>query len=181
MYAKKITLIGNEAGLGVRNAGSIGASAGNLVVTAAGRLENTGTLEGQSVQLSSTGSDFDNRGGTIRQTSTASLAIAAPTLSNTNGGWIGTEPLSTGSGAGTGTTGSMGGLIEGAKQKIWSISNQIAGGKPAPQLKIGLVAYRDRKDAYVTKVFDLTEDLDRAEADVGDDGPGDEDRPAVPD
>ena len=28
---------------------------------------------------------------------------------------------------------------------------------------------------------DLTEDLDRAVADVGDDGPGDEDRPAVPD
>ncbi len=117
MYAKKITLIGNEAGLGVRNAGSIGASAGNLVVTAAGRLENTGTLEGQSVQLSSTGSDpstgsggtIDNRGGTIRQTSTASLAIAAPALSNTNGGWIGAEPLSTGSGAGTGTAGTTGG------------------------------------------------------------------------
>lgn len=109
MYAKKITLIGTEAGLGVRNAGSIGASAGNLVVTAAGRLENTGTLEGQSVQLSSTGSDIDNRGGTIRQTSTASLAIAAPTLSNTNGGWIGTEPLSVGTGAGTGTTSSTGG------------------------------------------------------------------------
>lgn len=109
MYAKKITLIGTEAGLGVRNAGSIGASAGNLVVTAAGRLENTGTLEGQSVQLASTGGDIDNRGGTIRQTSTASLAIAAPTLSNTNGGWIGTEPLSVGTGAGTGTTGSTGG------------------------------------------------------------------------
>ncbi len=30
------------------------------------------------------------------------------------------------------TTGSMGGLIEGAKQKIWAICNQIAGGKPAP-------------------------------------------------
>jgi Mg-chelatase subunit ChlD len=58
------------------------------------------------------------------------------------------------------TTGSMGGLIEGAKQKIWSISNQIAGGKPAPQLKIGLVAYRDRGDAYITKVFELTDDLD---------------------
>lgn len=109
MYAKKITLIGNEAGLGVRNAGSIGASAGNLVVTAAGRLENTGTLEGQSVQLASNGGDIDNRGGTIRQTSTALLAIAAPTLSNTNGGWIGSEPLSAGSGAGTGTTGTTGG------------------------------------------------------------------------
>lgn len=58
------------------------------------------------------------------------------------------------------TTGSMGGLLEGAKQKIWAISNQIAGGKPAPQLKVGLVAFRDRGDEYVTKVFDLTEDLD---------------------
>jgi Mg-chelatase subunit ChlD len=58
------------------------------------------------------------------------------------------------------TTGSMGGLIEGAKQKIWAICNQIAGGKPVPDLKVGLVAYRDRGDAYVTKVTDLTDDLD---------------------
>jgi Mg-chelatase subunit ChlD len=58
------------------------------------------------------------------------------------------------------TTGSMGGLIEGAKQKIWAICNQIAGGKPTPDLKVGLVAYRDRGDDYVTKVFDLTDDLD---------------------
>lgn len=58
------------------------------------------------------------------------------------------------------TTGSMGGLIQGAKDKIWSISNQIAGGKPSPDLKIGLVAYRDRGDAYITKITDLTDDLD---------------------
>src|SRR5882724_4993281 len=58
------------------------------------------------------------------------------------------------------TTGSMGGLIDAAKQKIWAICNQVAGGKPTPQLKVGLVAFRDRGDDYVTKVFDLTEDLD---------------------
>jgi Mg-chelatase subunit ChlD len=58
------------------------------------------------------------------------------------------------------TTGSMGGLIEGAKQKIWAISNQIASGKPVPDLKIGLVAYRDRGDEYITRVTDLTDDLD---------------------
>jgi Mg-chelatase subunit ChlD len=58
------------------------------------------------------------------------------------------------------TTGSMGGLIEGAKRKIWAICNQVASGKPTPQLKIGLVAYRDRGDVYITKVFDLTDDLD---------------------
>jgi Mg-chelatase subunit ChlD len=58
------------------------------------------------------------------------------------------------------TTGSMGGLIEAAKQKVWAICNQIAGGKPTPDLKVGLVAYRDRGDAYITKVFDLTDNLD---------------------
>jgi len=58
------------------------------------------------------------------------------------------------------TTGSMGGLIEGAKTKIWSICNQIASGKPVPDLKVGLVAFRDRGDEYITKVFDLSDDLD---------------------
>jgi len=58
------------------------------------------------------------------------------------------------------TTGSMSGLINAAKQKIWSISNQISSGTPSPIVKIGLVAYRDRGDAYVTKVIDLNDDLD---------------------
>jgi Mg-chelatase subunit ChlD len=60
------------------------------------------------------------------------------------------------------TTGSMGGLIQGAKDKIWAISNQIAGGKPAPDLKIGLVGYRDRGpgEQYITKIVELTDDLD---------------------
>src|SRR5262245_21094367 len=58
------------------------------------------------------------------------------------------------------TTGSMGGLIDAAKRKIWAICNQIAGGKPTPNLKVGLVAFRDRGDEYVTKITDLTDDLD---------------------
>jgi Mg-chelatase subunit ChlD len=58
------------------------------------------------------------------------------------------------------TTGSMGGLIDAAKKKIWSISNQIASGTPTPQVKIGLVAFPDRGDEYITRVFDLTDDLD---------------------
>jgi hypothetical protein len=59
------------------------------------------------------------------------------------------------------TTGSMGGLIEGAKLKIWSIANQIIIGTPAPELRVGLVGYRDRGDEYVTRVFDLSSDLDQ--------------------
>jgi uncharacterized protein YegL len=58
------------------------------------------------------------------------------------------------------TTGSMSGLIEGAKQKIWSIANELIAATPRPELKIGLVAYRDRGDAYVTQATDLTADID---------------------
>jgi len=58
------------------------------------------------------------------------------------------------------STGSMGGLIEGAKQKIWSIANSIIAQKPTPEVRIGLVTYRDRGDEYVTKKFDLTSDID---------------------
>ena len=76
------------------------------------------------------------------------------------------------------TTSSMGGLIEGAKQRIWAIANEIAKGRPAPRVKMGLVAFRDKGDAYVTKVFDLSENLDNTykdllslSADGGGDGP----------
>jgi hypothetical protein len=58
------------------------------------------------------------------------------------------------------TTGSMGGLIEGAKAKIWSIANQMIAAEPTPRLKIGLIGYRDRGDDYITKVFGLSEDID---------------------
>ncbi len=58
------------------------------------------------------------------------------------------------------TTGSMGGLIETAKEKIWSIATTMASAQQTPDIRIGLVAYRDRHDAYVTKVVDLSADLD---------------------
>lgn len=64
------------------------------------------------------------------------------------------------------TTGSMSGLIEGAKQKIWSIANAMASAKPRPQIKIGLVAYRDRGDDYITKLTPMTDDLDAVYSDL---------------
>ena len=44
MYAGKITLISTEAGVGVHNAGQIGATAGDVVITAEGRLQNSGQI-----------------------------------------------------------------------------------------------------------------------------------------
>jgi hypothetical protein len=58
------------------------------------------------------------------------------------------------------TTGSMGGLIEGAKRRIWSIARRIGEGRPQPELRIALVGYRDLGDEYVTRVHDLTGDMD---------------------
>jgi Mg-chelatase subunit ChlD len=58
------------------------------------------------------------------------------------------------------TTGSMGGLIEGAKQRIWSVARRIGEGRPRPDLRIALVAYRDKGDLYVTQVHDFTGDMD---------------------
>ncbi|MBR5709661.1 MAG: VWA domain-containing protein [Thermoguttaceae bacterium] len=58
------------------------------------------------------------------------------------------------------STGSMSGLIEGAKQKIWSIANSIISQDPAPEIKIGLISYRDKGDEYVTQIMDLTDDID---------------------
>jgi Mg-chelatase subunit ChlD len=58
------------------------------------------------------------------------------------------------------TTGSMSGLIAAAKEKIWSIASTMAQTDQAPIIRMGLVAYRDRGDAYVTRVVDLSSDLD---------------------
>lgn len=58
------------------------------------------------------------------------------------------------------TTGSMGGLIEGAKRRIWSIARHIGEGRPRPDLRIALVGYRDLGDAYVTQVHPFTSDMD---------------------
>jgi Mg-chelatase subunit ChlD len=58
------------------------------------------------------------------------------------------------------TTSSMGGMIEAAKEKIWSIASTMASAQSAPRIKMGLVAFRDRGDDYITKVIDLSDDLD---------------------
>ncbi|HET7502352.1 MAG TPA: vWA domain-containing protein [Kofleriaceae bacterium] len=64
------------------------------------------------------------------------------------------------------TTGSMGGLIEGAKRTVWSIATHIRKADPDAQLRIGLVAYRDIGDDYVTRDFALTTDLDAVFAEL---------------
>ncbi len=78
------------------------------------------------------------------------------------------------------TTGSMGGLLDGAKQRIWGIVNEVMASPTRPDVRMGLVAYRDHGDAYVTRVLPITRDLDKVystlmeyRAEGGGDGPED--------
>ncbi len=64
------------------------------------------------------------------------------------------------------TTGSMGGEIEMVKKKTKDLVAKLASGKPAPIVRVGLVAYRDRGDDYVTKVFPFSDDIDKVVKDI---------------
>ncbi|MHA6910757.1 filamentous hemagglutinin N-terminal domain-containing protein, partial [Ralstonia pseudosolanacearum] len=67
MYAGKITLVGTEAGVGVRNAGQIGASAGDVTVTADGRLENSGRITASGTVHADTNGGVTNAGTVYAQ------------------------------------------------------------------------------------------------------------------
>lgn len=66
------------------------------------------------------------------------------------------------------TTGSMSGLIAAAKDKVWAIANTLATAKPTPVIRFGLIGYRDKGDDYVTRHFQLSDDLDTAYTDLFD-------------
>jgi Mg-chelatase subunit ChlD len=76
------------------------------------------------------------------------------------------------------TTGSMQGEIDMVKTKVKDLVAKLSSGKPAPIVRVGLVAFRDRGDTYVTKVYPFSEDIDKfvgdisqLQADGGGDGP----------
>lgn len=92
----------------------------------------------------------------------AALTGAAPTLA-ASAAKTATQPMQN-SGAvveivfAIDCSGSMGGVIETAKQKVWDIVNEIALAKPAPRLRIGLLGYGNADRTW--RKFDLSDDLD---------------------
>ncbi|SBV99869.1 vWA domain-containing protein [uncultured Dysgonomonas sp.] len=57
-------------------------------------------------------------------------------------------------------TGSMGGLIGTAKEKIWSITSSLSQTDPAPEIEVGMLFYRDRGDDFITKIIPLGTNMD---------------------
>ncbi len=66
------------------------------------------------------------------------------------------------------TTGSMQGEIDMVKKKTKEMVAKLSAGKPTPVIRVGLVAYRDKGDAYVTKVFPFSQDIDQVVKDISD-------------
>ncbi|MFK7954996.1 MAG: VWA domain-containing protein [Lysobacterales bacterium] len=64
------------------------------------------------------------------------------------------------------TTGSMSAAIQTAKEKVWFIANEIARAGNQPDLRLCLMAYRDRGDDYVTRLSELTDNIDDIHADL---------------
>lgn len=62
MYANKIMLVGTEAGVGVRNAGYLGAAAGDVLVTADGLLSNSGHMAAAGAMRLNSVAGIDNAG-----------------------------------------------------------------------------------------------------------------------
>lgn len=75
-------------------------------------------------------------------------------------------------------TGSMGGLISAAKDKIWSIVSSLTQTEKTPDIEVGLIFYRDRGDDFITRRIPLSDSMDlvyaelmKINADGGGDGP----------
>lgn len=61
------------------------------------------------------------------------------------------------------TSGSMSGLINSARQKLWDIVNEVSKAKPTPRLRVALLTYGSEgteADGYVRVRSNLTTDLD---------------------
>ncbi|MHC4247724.1 MAG: vWA domain-containing protein [Planctomycetota bacterium] len=62
------------------------------------------------------------------------------------------------------TSGSMSGLINSARQKLWQIVNELAEAKPTPHLRVALITYGSpaygSDTGWVKVQLDLTDDLD---------------------
>lgn len=62
------------------------------------------------------------------------------------------------------TTGSMSGEIREAKERVQQVAEALRSSRPGARVRLGVVAFRDRGDDYVTRFLPLTSDVDAVDA-----------------
>src|SRR5450830_1117986 len=107
MYAGQIVLVGTEHGVGMSNAGVIGAGAGDVVVTVDGLLQNKGSITAtQNIAVTATG--LSNQGSQFQADGSTTLALGAGQLDNSNGGLIRSNAATTVTAAGVNNSNTTG-------------------------------------------------------------------------
>lgn len=117
MYAGRIRLIGTEKGVGVRNAGNIGAEAGTVTLSADGRIENRGTVW-SSADVALSGTDAIQNSGSLA--AQRNVSLTGKTIASTGTLAAGVQP--------DGTTGRDGDLTLNASGKLEMHGLNVAGG-----------------------------------------------------
>lgn len=89
MYAGKIQLVGTEAGVGVRNAGIVGAEAGSITIDAKGQLINSGNISAAEQLIIEVDDELNNTSGTLA--AKGNISVDANTLNNNDASLGSTE------------------------------------------------------------------------------------------
>lgn len=180
MYAGQITLIGTDAGVGVRNAGAIGATAGEVVISADGMLDNSGQVSG-SEDVALTGRTGVRNSGTVYAQSDLSLATSAEihnagtlaaqgnnSLSATgdNGRITSTGNSVIGAGiTSAGELGATGDLTLSATQEISAQGQNLSGGTQTHQAQRINLSQSQTQGSHISAVAS-TGDVDLSKSDL---------------
>ncbi|MCP1116191.1 hemagglutinin repeat-containing protein [Enterobacter bugandensis] len=117
MYAGKIRLRGTEKGVGVRNAGNIGAEAGMVTLSADGRIENSGAIWSSTDVALSGSASMQNSGSIAAQ---RNVSLTGNTIASTGTLAAGVQP--------DGTLGRDGDITLNASGKLEMHGLNAAGG-----------------------------------------------------
>jgi filamentous hemagglutinin len=136
MYANSITLVGTENGVGVANAGTIAAQAGDLTLTSAGQLVQSGRMNA-SGNLGISAASVQNTGTIYAQQNVSlstpgllvnSATIAAQQNTSINAGSVASTGVLGAGVNGDGTTGSTGNLSMTAAGLLSATGQTVAAG-----------------------------------------------------
>ncbi|HEX8989896.1 MAG TPA: filamentous hemagglutinin N-terminal domain-containing protein, partial [Rhodocyclaceae bacterium] len=172
MYAGQISLVGTEAGVGVRNAGLIGASAGEVAIAVNGQLFNAGSISSSSHSRIDASGDVVNTGtlyagGNARLTAGGTLdnsgVVAADGDTSVDAAQIasGSNSLLGAGIAGDGSLGASGTLSLTASQGIAAQGRNLAGGNAT------LTARSIDLSGSLTGAADLTLTASAGDVDAG--------------